>query len=222
MRALAACGLLLAATVFAGDVDVQSTAGGRVSVRVGSAPLSEVLDRLARQTGMKVIYDGAPPRALVRGRHVEDVTPAEAVLNVLEGLGVGYALRFDPDGVKVETLLVVGTVGTAGPSGPRPIGAPPALRPPVGPPAPPLIMEEPDEDSSAGQSPNIEELFSARPGREEKEEPPQMGPPTGPPAPFPGFPNILPAPQAPATPAPTNIGPMFLTPPTPAPSPPPQ
>jgi hypothetical protein len=219
MRALAACGLLLAATAFASDVDVRSTAGGRVSLQVGSAPLSEVLDRLARQTGMRVIYDGAPPRALVRGRHVEDVTPAEAVLNVLEGLGVGYALRFDPDGVKVDTLLVIGTAGAS--AGPRPIGAPPALRPPVGPPAPSLVMEEPDEDSSGGQAPNIEELFSGRPGREEKEEAPQMGPPSGPPAPFPGFPNILPAPQAPATPAPTTIGPLFVTP-TPAPSPPPQ
>jgi hypothetical protein len=220
MRTLAACGLLLAATAFASDVDVRSTAGGRVSLQVGSAPLSEVLDRLARQTGMKVIYDGAPPRALVRGRHVEDVTPAEAVLNVLEGLGVGYALRFDPDGVKVDTLLVIGTAGAS--AGPRPVGAPPALRPPVGPPAPSLVVEEePDEDSSAGQAPNIEELFSARPGREEKEQAPQMGPPAGPPAPFPGFPNILPAPQAPATPAPTTIGPLFVTP-TPAPSPPPQ
>jgi len=218
MRALAACGLLLAATAFASDVDVRSTAGGRVSLQVGSAPLSEVLDRLARQTGMKVVYDGAPPRALVRGRHVEDVTPAEAVLNVLEGLGVGYALRFDPDGIRVDTLLVLGTAGV---SGPRPVGAPPALRPPVAPPGPSLIMEEPDEDSSAGQSPNLEELFSARPGREEKEEAPQMGPPAGPPPPFPGFPNILPAPQAPATPAPTTIGPLFITP-TPAPSPPPQ
>ena len=218
MRALAACGLLLAATAFASDVDVRSTAGGRVSLQVGSAPLSEVLDRLARQTGMKVIYDGAPPRALVRGRHVEDVTPAEALLNVLEGLGVGYALRFDPNGVKVDTLLVL---GTASGSAPRPAAAPPALRPPpVGPPSPPLVMEEPDEDLS-GQSPNLEELFSGRPGREEKEEAPRMGPPTAPPHPFPGFPNILPAPQAPATPAPTTIGPLFLTP-TPAPSPPPQ
>jgi hypothetical protein len=221
MRALAACGLLLAATAFASDVDVRGTAGGRVSLRVGSAPLSEVLDRLARQTGMKVIYDGAPPRALVRGRHVEDVTPAEALLDVLEGLGIGYALRFDPTGVKVDTLLVLGTAaGTPGGSVPRPVAAPPALRPPVGPPPPPLLMEEPDEDSS-GQSPNLEELFSGKSGRDEKEEAPQIGPPTGPPSPFPGFPNILPAPQAPATPAPTTIGPLFLTP-TPAPSPPPQ
>jgi hypothetical protein len=219
MRALAACGLLLAATAFASDVDVRSTAGGRVSLQVGSAPLSEVLDRLARQTGMKVIYDGAPPRALVRGRHVEDVTPAEAVLNVLEGLGVGYALRFDPDGVKVDTLLVIGTAGAS--AAPRPVGAPPALRPPVGPPAPSLVVEEEPDEDSGGQAPTIEELFSARPGREEKEQAPQIGPPAGPPAPFPGFPNILPAPQAPATPAPTTIGPLFLTP-TPAPSPPPE
>jgi len=74
MRYLAACGLLLAASAFAGEVDVRGTTAGRVSVHVNAAPLSEVLDRLARQTGMKVVYDGPPPRAVVRGRQVEDVT----------------------------------------------------------------------------------------------------------------------------------------------------
>ena len=57
MRYLAACGLFLAASALAGDVDVRGTAAGRVSVHVTAAPLSEVLDRLARQTGMKVVYD---------------------------------------------------------------------------------------------------------------------------------------------------------------------
>ena len=68
MRYLAACGLLLAVSAPGAEIDVRATAGGRVSLKVNAAPLSEVLDRLARQTGMKVVYDGAPPRALVRGR----------------------------------------------------------------------------------------------------------------------------------------------------------
>src|SRR5258706_8239930 len=129
MRYLAACGLLLAASAFAGDVDVRGTTAGRVSVHVNAAPLSEVLDRLARQTGMKVVYDGAPPRAVVRGRQVEDVTVADAVADVLEGLGVSYALRLDATGLKVDTLLVLGA--GRGPSSSPSSSA--ATRPPVPP-----------------------------------------------------------------------------------------
>ena len=102
MRYLAACGLLLAASAFAGEVDVRGTAAGRVSVRVTAAPLSDVLDRLARQTGMKVVYDGVPPRALVRGRQVEDVTVADAVADVLEA---PFLLAARGHGVPRRTLL---------------------------------------------------------------------------------------------------------------------
>ena len=70
-------------------------AGGTVDLTATAAPLAEVLDRLARQTGMKVVYEGAAPRQLVtvslHGR-----TPAETVLAVLEGLGVNFALVADP------------------------------------------------------------------------------------------------------------------------------
>src|SRR5262249_34680526 len=111
MGGLATLAILLAATVSASDVDVRATAGGRVTLRVASAPLSEVLDRLSRQIGMKVIYDGQPPRTVVRGRQVEDATPADALANILEGLGVSYALRLDATGAKVETLLILGAAG---------------------------------------------------------------------------------------------------------------
>ena len=67
-RRLEAC---YSATALALDVD------GTTITRL------QVLDRLARQTGMKVVYEGPAPRQLVtvslKGR-----TPAEAVLSVLE------------------------------------------------------------------------------------------------------------------------------------------
>ena len=203
MRYLAACGLLLAASAFAGDVDVRGTAAGRVSVRVTAAPLSEVLDRLARQTGMKVVYDGAPPRAVVRGRQVEDVTVADAVTDVLEGLGVSYALRLDATGLKVDTLLVLGAVrGSSSSPSPSSSPAPRTAVPPVrlpgfgSVPAPPPDEEADDEPSERGEEPAVDQ----RSGQDRERRP---GPPTTMPT-VPTFPVGL-------------IGPLTL--PTPAPSP---
>jgi len=82
--------------------------GDRLDVTAAQAPVSEVLDGLARKTRMKVVYEGPVPRTPVtvelRGR-----TPAQAVLGVLEGLGLNYALVLDVSGTEVETLMIVGT-----------------------------------------------------------------------------------------------------------------
>src|SRR5262249_61041216 len=87
MGGLATLAILLAATVSASDVDVRATAGGRVTLRVASAPLSEVLDRLSRQIGMKGIYDGQPPPAGGRGRPGEDAPPPHAPAHTPRGPG---------------------------------------------------------------------------------------------------------------------------------------
>jgi len=95
----------LAATARAG-VEI-TTAGDRVDVVAARVPVSEVLDGLARKTRMKVVYEGPVPRTPVtvdlRGR-----TLAGAVLGVLDGLGLNYALVLDPSGTTVETLMIVG------------------------------------------------------------------------------------------------------------------
>jgi len=204
MPYLAACGLLLAASAFAGDVDVRGTGAGRVSLRVTAAPLSDVLDRLARQTGMKVVYDGAPPRALVRGRQVEDVTVADAVADVLEGLGVGYALRLDVTGLKVDTLLVLGAAkgSSSLPSAsPAPRPAIPAVRlPGFGNVPAPLPDEDADEPSERAEEPSLDQRSGRGEDRERRPGPPAIMPmiptfPTGP------------------------IGPLTMPTPAPAPSP---
>lgn len=91
-------------------VDVR-VSGQSVDIQATNAPLSEILDRLSRQTQMRVVYDGAPPRQTIsldlRGR-----TPVEAVVAALEGQGVNYALAMDPTGTRVETLLVSGTASS--------------------------------------------------------------------------------------------------------------
>jgi hypothetical protein len=124
-----------------GEVVVQS-AEGRVDVRATAAPLSEVLDRLSRATGMKVVNEGPPPRQpmtlTLAGR-----TPAEAVLGVLDGLGLNYALKMDLTGTRVETLILSGAAPPSTAT-PQPVAPTPIMRPP--PPVAPQV--EPDEEEA--------------------------------------------------------------------------
>jgi hypothetical protein len=130
-RALVLPVLVLLARDLGADVDVR-VAQGRLDLKAKGAPLSEVLDRLARRTGMRVTYDGPPPRQPIttdiRGR-----TPAEVVLGLLEGLGLNYAIGLDRTGSQVETLFMF--PGEGAPA----LGPPstPAARPAFVPPSPP-------------------------------------------------------------------------------------
>lgn len=165
---------VLAASSSRGEVDIQYK-DGRVALRCTAAPLSEVLDRLARSTGMKVVQQGVTPSMLLSLR-LEDRTPAEAVFGVLEGLGLNYAFALDGTGNRIETLILAGaagakpTVATATPPAPTPAQryvprreVPPAAGPDESgeaedePPA-----EEPDEEEE-GEAPE-ETAEKAAPG----------------------------------------------------------
>jgi hypothetical protein len=139
-RAVASLVLCLVATVTSAEVSVR-VSGGRVDLTATAAPVADVLDRLARQTGMKVVYEGPAPRQLVtvslHGR-----TPAETILAVFEGLGLNYAMIADSTGAAVQTLMVSGAAGASAASGTasaatrptvpgarRPFGPPPGSSP---------------------------------------------------------------------------------------------
>lgn len=179
--------------------------GDRLDVTAAQAPVSEVLDGLARKTRMKVVYEGPVPRTPVtlelRGR-----TPAQAVLDVLEGLGLSYALVLDVSGTEVETLMIVGTGALTASAGPvRPARS--AQREPPPPKAtedPPMESEDPPEvEASAPEVPHdipkVDEIA--------KPTPAGMGPRN----PAPG----MPFPGSPFAP-----GPLPLVMPSPSPSPP--
>jgi len=181
-------------------VEVTAT-GDRLDVTAAQAPVSEVLDGLARKTRMKVVYEGPVPRTPVtlelRGR-----TPAQAVLGVLEGLGLSYALVLDAAGSRVETLMIVGT-GAASPSSGivRPSArssrreSPMAMEDPMG------ESEDPPEiEASAPEAPNDPKVD------ENATAPPPMVGPRNPTIPFPT------SPFAP--------GPLPLVMPSPSPKPP--
>jgi hypothetical protein len=153
MRSVLWTAVAVLACVPAGaGVDVKRQ-GDHVEVRATAAPVAEVLDKLAHATGMKVVYEGAPPRQLLTAV-VADRTPAEAVLALLEGLGLNYALVMDAGGRRVETLLMTsgGNVAAAAQNfnqpQPRSMGAF-AARPPEGQMPMPVVPapEEPADDA---------------------------------------------------------------------------
>src|SRR5437867_3860479 len=173
---------VLAATLLAGsaagaEINIR-VAEGRVDLSTNAAPVADVLDRLSKQTGMKVLYEGSPPRQLV-SVSLAGRTPAEAVVGLLEGLGLNYMLLGDPSGARVQTLMM-GGAAPATPSA-RTASASPSSRP------------------APGSSPDADEA-------EEPEEEPEPAAPT--PAPTRTLPSGLPG-TPPALPTPTLPGTTF-------------
>jgi hypothetical protein len=198
MRTAALLALLAAtAAPVAAEVTVRVT-GGTVDLTATAAPLADILDRLGRQTGMRVVYEGAAPRQLVtvtlKGR-----TPAETVLSVLEGLGVNFALVADTTGARVQTLVVAGAAtasAVASSSGPSRATSPSARRP-FGPPpgAAPEPVEPAFEEGGDEEDVPEEGSFPGLPPGAEVTDP--SGVPMGP---DPGIAN--PGGQAPTVPPP--------------------
>ncbi len=173
--------VVLAARFGATQTEVRRV-GDTLDVRATAAPVSEVLDRIARETGMKVTYDGPPPRARVSVT-LAGVTPAQAVLRVLEGQGLNYALRMDARAVRIEALLMVagsgaGTGTVAPPTPTRPI---PGTR---------QIDREPDVAEPDDETP----AEAPAPNPEERKPFPFPGGPSGP-----AMPLMLPTPPPPTT-----------------------
>jgi hypothetical protein len=189
---MAAALALILSTPLPAGVEVTKS-GDRLDVMAAQAPVSEVLDGLARKTRMKVIYDGAVPRTPVtvdlRGR-----TQAEAVLGVLEGLGLNYALVLDASGTEVDTLMIVGTGARTASASVRPPRS--GRAPHANPENPDVESEEPSEvDASLPVIPQEVPAADENP----KAAPAVVGPPSPPRA----FPTSPFAPGAPAHGAPS-------------------
>ena len=141
---LASILVLLAAGDVRAGVEVRVN-GDRVDVVAINTPLAEVLEGLSRQTKIKLVYEGAPPRQLV-SVDIKDRTPAEAVLAVLEGQGLAYAVALDTTGTHVQTLLMSAVSPVAsGPvaSSPRPMPSVPER------PVRESVPEEPLDDGTS-------------------------------------------------------------------------
>jgi hypothetical protein len=208
-----------------------------VELLARSAPLAEVLDRLGRQIGMKVVYEGAQPRQLVT-LSLQGRSAVETVLGLLEGQGLNFALATDTTGTRVETLLVAGsapasapgassTAAASAPTSGR--GAAPAFRRPAGPPpgaGPDMIDADPEElEDEVFDEPAADPSEGApAPGDPAAGSPPPSQAPGMPPVPGQSFPVSPFAPQAtPYTPQPfPPLPPGAPGGPTPTPAPRPQ
>jgi hypothetical protein len=119
--------LIAAPEAGAGVVVKEAKTKGQVDVAATAAPLSDVLDRLARQTGMEIVYEGTRPRQLVT-LSLAGRSPAEAVASILEGQGLNYALLMDATATRVEKLLVTGQTPPGARAASRPSHPPPRVR----------------------------------------------------------------------------------------------
>lgn len=185
---------LLACSAAAGAEVVVRVAGDRVDLRATSAPLAEVLDQLGRQTGMRVVYEGPPPRQPVTVAF-EGRSHAEAVLALLEGQGLNFAIVSDATGARVETLILAGTAGTGTSAGrasaapPRPVRRP--FRPPPG--------ASPDTQDSTFDEPAFDDPVFDELAEEPVEDPSLPGESPEEATPDPGAAAGQPVPGAPAT-----------------------
>ncbi len=95
-----------------GSVAEVKVVGGRVHIQATAVPVSEVLDRLSRTTGMKIVYDGTPPSDRLTAA-IDAGSETEALSRLLEGLGLTYAFKLDAAGRHVETLFVTSSTRRA-------------------------------------------------------------------------------------------------------------
>ena len=133
-----------------GGVEVRVN-GDRVDILAINAPLGRRPGRpVPPDQGQARLRRPAPPRQLL-SVDIKDRTPAEALLALLEGQGLAYAVALDPTGTRVQTLLLsAASTAPAGPGAPRVVPSPPERPIPVR----ESVVEEPLEDGT--MEPDVE------------------------------------------------------------------
>ncbi len=112
---------------------------GLVTIRAQQETVSEILDRLAAETGLKLVYEGPRPAQRV-SVDLAALPEAEALARLLEGLGLNYAYGMDAAG-KHGVLIVSGSSAAGEP--PRSVPQRPAREPEAGEDEPFTPEEEP-------------------------------------------------------------------------------
>jgi hypothetical protein len=201
--------LLLATPDLRAAVEVH-VSGGLVDVQAVNTPISEILDGLARELKIKIVYEGPAPRQRLsvdlKGR-----TPAEAFLAIVEGQGLAYALSLDKTGNKVESVLMAG-----GNNAPAANAGPPSARPAERVPREPVVEDTPDE---ATAEPDDEQAppDTGRPVVPHAKQPADPAPPPSQgvflPAPGADYPSSVFAPHPPESPEPKPPKPESTPPP---------
>jgi len=107
--------------------------GEQVDIHAEGVPLVQVLNGVAGEAKMSIVYDNAQPPQDPVSFDIKNATVSEAITELLRGHGLVYVAKMDAGGKRVDTLLL--TTGAAGPvhaapGEPLPNGDPPMEAPP--------------------------------------------------------------------------------------------
>jgi hypothetical protein len=108
--------------------------GERVDIHADNTPLVQILNGVAWEAKMKIVYDAPPPQDPVTV-NIQNATLSDAISDLLRGHGLIYVAKMDAAGTRVDTLVL-----TNGNPGEVPISASEAP-----PPEPDMQPEMPQE-----------------------------------------------------------------------------
>jgi hypothetical protein len=80
--------------------------GQCVDIHAAAVPLADLLQELARRTGVQLAFEGGDPRQTITV-DLKCGKPTDALLGVLEGQGLNYVMQMSPDGARAEKLVLI-------------------------------------------------------------------------------------------------------------------
>ena len=128
----------------------------RVWVKVAEASLFDTIDALARTAGFAVTYEGGRPARMLYAAEIEAATVPQALVKMLEGQNINYAMVLDLSGRRVTSLMILGApkstvlgAGSGNPPGTRSQPFAPPRQPRVElPPVDDEVVPAPEEEAS--------------------------------------------------------------------------
>jgi len=82
-----------------------SASDGRLTIRATATPLADILDEVARKTGMAVVFETARPRQPVTA-NIQSLPEEEAIARLLHGQPVSWGVKLSANRRRVERLVL--------------------------------------------------------------------------------------------------------------------
>jgi hypothetical protein len=79
--------------------------GERIDIHADNTPLVQILNGVAWEAKMKIVYDAPPPQDPVTV-NIKNATFSQAITELLNGHGLIYVAKMDPAGTRVDTLVL--------------------------------------------------------------------------------------------------------------------
>jgi hypothetical protein len=104
LLALTAAFSLLARTGQPAPISIQIR-GERIDIQADNTPLVQILNGVAWEAKMKIVYDAPPPQDPVTV-NIKNATLSQAITDLLHGHGLIYVAKMDASGSRVDTLVL--------------------------------------------------------------------------------------------------------------------